>query len=247
MQHVLSVIHERRERYERHPFLQFLRDETRSAEERLSFAPYTSHFVLTFAEFNRTFLRCESADDWMQKCINAHSEEDARHFAWFLQDLKTLGFDRNCSLTDALKFAWSDEGRQSRALGYFIISAAANAEPEMRLALIEAVESMGNACLEAIVVAARQHPAHDKLIYFGQHHLDRETGHAIGGDQGRIQGIEFSPEQRERAVRMVHQLFDRMEAFNAELLQRVEAAPTRLGSGADSDFMALRPGSTRVA
>jgi len=229
MREILPVIQGRCRRYRAHPFIRFLLDEARSPHERLAYAPFAAHFVLTFSEFNRRGLHKEApSGDWIQRAVNKHAAEDARHYAWFLKDLQSLGYDFPCNFTQAVEFIWSERGREARALGYAILSSIENAEPEARLVVIETIESMGNVWLEATLVAARKHPQWTKLIYFGQHHLDRETGHAIGSEHDQVAGVMLSEEQRSRLVPMVHKLYDRMEAFNTELLQRVDAA---YGSG----------------
>lgn len=224
MQGIFEIIEQRRRRYESHPFIQFLRDDRIPAAQRLSYAPYASHFVLTFADMNRYYLRQEEGSDRSQPMVNRHADEDSTHFAWFLHDLGVLGFDTQCRFSDALRFLWSEEGRAMRDLGYFVVSAARDATPTMRLVVIEAVEAMGNVWLEATLVAARAHLRHDELVYFGQHHLDRETGHAIGSAVDDLRALELPAESRDGAVQVVHGLFDRMEAFNTELLDRVRAA-----------------------
>lgn len=235
MKAVLEVIEERRRRYEKHPYILYLRDESRTPHERLAYAPYACHFVLTFSEFNRYFLHSQGTEtDDRQKAVDTHATEDARHFAWFLEDLRSLGYDAECRFSDALRFVWNDLGRRTRELGYYAIGVARDADPEMRLVIIEAMESMGNVWLEATQAAAKQHPASDRLIYFGQYHLDRETGHAIGSDHEGIAQIDLGAERRSRAIPIVHGLYDRMEAFNAEILERVNSAYIRGGADADA-------------
>ena len=230
MQAIFDIIESRRSAYERHPFIRFLRDDSVPATQRLAYAPYGSHFVLTFGEFNRDFLHEDEPDSPQQKMINEHAEEDQTHFAWFLHDLKVLGFDLECRFTDALRFLWSDEGKHARELGHYVIAAARDASAELRLVIIEALEAQGNVWLCATAHAASSHPEGDRLIYFSQHHLERETGHAIGSDVDEVRATVLPEALRPRAEELIHGVFDRTEAFCDEMLRRTRGALESGGS-----------------
>ncbi|MGH1343756.1 MAG: hypothetical protein ACRBN8_19525 [Nannocystales bacterium] len=224
LQAIFEIIERRRSAYERHPFIRFLRDETVPAEQRLAYAPFGSHFVLTFGEFNRDFLHEDEPDSPQQEMINEHAAEDQTHFAWFLHDLKVLGFDRECRFTDVLRFLWSDEGKHARELGHYVIAAARDASAELRLVIIEALEAQGNVWLSATARAASSHPQRERLVYFSQHHLERETGHAIGSEVEDIRSCVLPESMRPRAEALVHGIFDRTESFCDEMLSRTHAA-----------------------
>lgn len=221
MKSIYEVIERRRQAYDKHAFIEFLRDDSLTSEHRLSYAPFSSYFVLCFAEFNRNFLRDDDATSPEQDMVNRHADEDSTHFAWFFHDMKVLGYDFECTFTDVLRFLWTDLGKEAREMSYYVISVARDADADLRLVIIEAVEAMGNVWLTATVQAARNHPEADRLVYFGAHHLERETGHAIGSAQEEVLKTVLSPQTRARAEAIVHGLFDRMEAFNTELLRRV--------------------------
>lgn len=224
VQPILDVIQRRRSAFEQHPFIRFLRDEGLPAQQRLAYAPYASHFVLTFADFNREFLREDEPDTSRQEMVNRHADEDATHYAWFLHDLDVLGFNPECRFTDALSFLWNDLGKHARAMGHFVIAATRDTSAPMRLVIIEALEAQGNVWLTATVQAASSHPDRDKLRYFSQSHLDRETGHAIGSDVDEIHSTVLPTELRARAETLVHGIFDHTEAFCDEILRRTQDA-----------------------
>jgi len=224
VQPILDVIQRRRSAFEQHPFIRFLRDEGIPSEQRLAYAPYASHFVLTFADFNREFLREDEPTTRQQEMVNHHADEDATHYAWFLHDLDVLGFNPKCRFTDALRFLWSDLGKHARAMGHFVIAATRDTSGPMRLVIIEALEAQGNVWLTATVQAVRSHPDKDKLRYFSQSHLDRETGHAIGSEVDEIHASVLPAELHARAEALVHGIFDRTEAFCDEILRRTQSA-----------------------
>jgi hypothetical protein len=241
MRGLYPIIEARRDRYSEHPFIRFLRDTTLSPERRLSYAPFCAHWVLTFAEINRRFLRDPHSDDPWQAIVNRHAEEDAKHWSWFLRDLKTLGYDTPCTFVDALRFVWSDEGWHTREMGYYTIGVARDADPRLRVAIVETLESMGNVWLEATLVAAREHPAADRLVYFGTHHLERETGHAIGTSTAAVEALELPESLRATAESAVHGLYDRMERFNEEILARAHSTYERHGMNREGALAQISP------
>ncbi len=224
MQGIFDLIEHRRQKFTQHPFIRFLRDDRVPAERRLAYAPFASHFVLSFGEFNRDFLPEREGDDPTSEMINRHAQEDQTHFAWFLHDLEVLGFDAQCRFSDALRFLWSDEGRAARDLGHYIISVTRAAPSQLKLVIIEALEAQGNVWLTATAHAASAHPEREKLIYFSHHHLERETGHAIGSEVESIHATVLAEELRPQARELVHGIFDRTEAFCDELLRRTRSA-----------------------
>lgn len=224
MHSIFDAIERRRVAFAQHPFIQFLGDDEIPATRRLAYAPYGSHFVLTFGEFNRNFLHEDEPKSPQQEMINKHAEEDQTHFAWFLHDLKVLGFDAECRFTDVLRFLWSDDGKHARELGHYVISAARDAEAELRLVIIEALEAQGNVWLSATAQAASAHPKREELVYFSQHHLERETGHTIGSDVEEVRATTLPDALRPRAEELVNGIFDRTEKFCDEMLRRTRRA-----------------------
>jgi hypothetical protein len=227
---MLQLIEEERRRYEQHPFIQFLLDESVPGDARLSYAPFAAHFVLTFADINRYLLRGDASAHPLQPAINRHSEEDAQHWAWYLTDLETLGWNPPCTFTGAMRFLFREEGRRARELGYHMAGHIISAPPTLRMALIEAIEAMGNVWLTATLAAARASSKYERLIYLADHHMERETGHAIGSRTDDTARIEIPDELRPRGEEAIRDLFARMSAFNSEILAHtragLEAGPT---------------------
>jgi hypothetical protein len=234
MERIIKVIEQRREQYKQHPFIQGLLDRTIPSSHRLAYAPFACHFIMTFSEINKYFLRDENNANFCQTIVNKHTEEDARHWEWFLTDLDTLGWNPQCKFTDSLRFIWNGLGRYTREMGYWTISVARDSSPELRLVMIEALEAMGNVWLSSTVEAARNHPLYDQLIYFGKYHLERETGHAIGSNQNDLHSMVLGDDIRIKAEEIVHGLFQRMEDFNSEILQRSQRV---LAKGTFKEFI----------
>jgi hypothetical protein len=218
------VIREEREKYEKHPWFAFLRDASVPADYRLAYAPFAAHFIMTFSDINRLMMD-GPADDPYTAIVKRHAREDATHWAWYLKDMETLGWNPETTFNDALRFVFRDEGRRTRELGYFMAAMIIPASPQLRYCLIEAIEAMGNAWLNATLVAARQSRHAKKLIYFGGHHLERETGHAIGSEAFQKETLQVTLDDavRAKAIHDVRVLFSKMSDFNTEILEHSQA------------------------
>ena len=234
MRTIARLIEDRQERYRDHPFIRFLKDDSQSPEARLAYAPFACFFSMTFSEFNRKYIRVENPVGEHEKALNEHAREDETHFRWFLQDLERLGYNPVCTLIDALRFVWSEEGEQARDISHYIIGAAQRADAELKLVLLEAVEATGSVWLDATVAAVRNHPEADKLNYFNKTHEGREADFVASSGHAAIASVVLSDAARRKAPEIINGVFDRMEAFNHELLRRVHAG------GADAEFLRRR-------
>ena len=221
MRTIIPLIRQRQERYRNHPFIRFLKDDQASPQARLAYAPFACFFSMTFSEFNRHYIRVSEPTGEHEKALNEHAREDETHYRWFLQDLERLGYNPVCSFTDALRFIWSEEGRHARDLSHYLIGAAQRADPELKLVILEAIEATGAVWLDATVAAVRQHPEADELNYFNKAHEQRERHFVESAGHDAIARFELSDATRRRAPAIVDGIFDRMEAFNHELLRRM--------------------------
>lgn len=230
MKKLRPLIESRRAAYEAHPYITNLQNSELPAAERMAYAAYSAHWILTFGDINRFILNEVNAEDPVRDMIIEHTNEDSKHWEWYLRDLVSLDQNPSCQFTDALRFLWGADSAHTRLLSYKIIAWGLHACAEMKIALIETMESMGNVWLRNTVIPARE--ISDKLIYFGDHHLDRETGHVIGAEQDEVEAVVIPEPLRAEAVRMVHDIFDATEAMNSEVLERVRRQRGRFTIGA---------------
>ena len=219
MKKLRPLIERRRLAYESHPYITNLQDPELSPAARMAYAGYSAHWILTFGDINRMILNQVDPSDPIGGIIIEHTNEDSKHWEWYLRDLVTLGQNPSAPFADALRFLWGPDSAHTRLLSYKIIAWATHASPAMKIALIETMEAMGNVWLRNTVIPAQA--MSDKLIYFGQHHLDRETGHTMGTEQDEVDDIVIPDSLRAEAERMVHDIFDATEAMNSEVLDRV--------------------------
>lgn len=222
MEEVKKFIAQRKQENEQHAFIRYLQNTKIPAEQRLSYLPYTVYFVMSFADINGLLLPDKRNNEPIQKMINQHGAEDSKHWAWFLQDLKTLELDYHLTFTEAIKFIWSNHTQRTRACCYKLIQLCLNAQSLEKLVIIEALEAMGKVWLDNCVAVAKEIDYQDKLIYLGQHHSEREVGHAMNTSEAEIEKVTLSPAMRAKAKNIVIDLFNSVEAFYDELLENIE-------------------------
>src|SRR5919112_1520787 len=177
MQAVLAAITERKQAFAKLPFFAFLQDESLEPEQRLSFYPCMAHWIMSFADLNKYFLRAEPAADEYQQRVNAFSREDDDHWLLYLEDFQKLGFDKLYTGTAWLNFLWGEETRANRMLSYRIANLIMNAGSVERLAIIEAMEEAADVFFPLTVQLAEQiqERTGTELRYLGHFHSALEA------------------------------------------------------------------------
>ncbi len=225
MKEVLEYIQIKKQEFAQSPFIKFLQDKSIHPRQRLAWAPCFTPFAMSFKDFNSLTLRKEPANNKIQQMINQHTYEDGRHWKWFLQDLKLLGFDNQYNFTDALRFVWGEETQNVRLMAYNLFGMCSFEDDLlMKLVIIESIEVTGNVALyetglvaeELKKITKQHHP------YFAHSHYAVETGH-IQSDMDDIEHfleeIKLTELQKEKAFILVERVFtDFMNATNEMLL-----------------------------
>lgn len=220
MKKILAYIREKNAVFARHALFDYLKDESIPAEQRLVFAPYMAHFVFSFMDINRFILRDLESHDELQHLVNIHTEEDSHHWPWYLHDLKKLKMNKPRAFTDWLYFIWSDHGIQSRMITYDMVALAKQASPTGKVILVEVIEKTGNVFLAHTAAVSRQFVGSPNFLYYGQHHLDCETGHHMGTPdiEQVLEAIQLDDDEREKGKRLVDETYHLYERFLTEML-----------------------------
>ncbi|AFY58776.1 hypothetical protein Riv7116_6446 [Rivularia sp. PCC 7116] len=222
MKEVLAYIEKKKQEFMKLPLFEYMRDTTIDARQRLAWAPCAAPFIMSFGHLNKYVFRQEPTTDPIQAIINKHTYEDDRHWLWFLEDIKTLGFDRSLNFTDALRFLWSEQTKNSQLISYQLSQYALNANPITKLIVIEVTEATGNTMFSiAAKVGEELKVNHSKkCLYFADFHLDVETGHTTGtlGIENLIESIKLTDENRLEAIELVDKIFKLFEDLTNELL-----------------------------
>jgi hypothetical protein len=225
---VITRINQLKRVQAKHPFLEFLRDESVDPVERMAFAPCLAPLVMVFRDVNILGLRDESAgDDHLQSLVNEHTREDDHHWPMYLDDLVTLGHDVPTSPVETVRRLWGDHCTRTWRMAYGLMTFARTSSPRLRIALVEAVEATGFVNWRAFLRAADDYTAATgrTLRYFGAEHAALEGGHAMGADDidRSLRDIDLGPE-RPRALGMTETVFALVADMLDEQLDYVRGA-----------------------
>ncbi|VEI18974.1 Uncharacterised protein [Serratia plymuthica] len=147
---ISAMIENKKELFSNHEFFSYVRNTSLPLEERLSFLPHMSYFIMSFGDINKYVLPFPTPKDTLEEAINTHAKEDSTHWPWFLADLQRLHMDKNSPLTHTLQYLWSEEMSASRKLVYDLMELIAGKDAKFRLVVIEVMETTGNAVFTAL-------------------------------------------------------------------------------------------------
>jgi hypothetical protein len=221
MREVLAAIMERKRAFARLPFFAFLQDESLEPEQRLAFYPCMAHWIMSFGDLNKYFLRVEPTADEFQQRVNAFSHEDDDHWQLYLEDFQKLGFDKLYTGTDWLNFLWGEETRANRMLSYRIANLISNAGSVERLAIIESMEEAANVFFPLTVQLAEQIQERTglELRYLGHFHSALEARHTGAGDHESLAQIELDERTRRKTLASVDEIFALFSDWAEEVLR----------------------------
>lgn len=184
MRDVLCYIEGRTNELNSNPFITWLSDTSIPPRERLSgWLPYAAFFVFGFKDLNAESLRYPTEEaqlDPLKEAINQHTAEDSMHWPWYLSDLRTLGLDQSLTLSEALRFLWSDQTLAQRRAVYRLCALAHHAQaPILRYSMIAALESYAHLLFATVSRVSEELEVTTgvRLLYLGATHFGREPGH----------------------------------------------------------------------
>jgi hypothetical protein len=222
MKEILAFVETKKREFAELPFFAYLRDQSISPKQRLSFAPCAAPFIMSFGELNRAAFRDEPTNDPIQQIINKHTYEDDHHWIWFLEDLEKLGFNSTKTFSKTLEFLWGKETEAARRLVYQLYQYTVNATPIQKLVVIEAAESTGNVFLNAsskTIQDLQNNIAPQDYQYFGASHLIVDTGHTYCSPKAKrvIECIELTETEKKHYFDLVEKIFAVFTDFINEL------------------------------
>lgn len=227
MKQVLPVIEYWRDRIENHPLHTWLvtAEENVRPEQKLWFALYFTNFIMYFRELNLYHIsyREDRELDRQRAAISEHADEDMTHSRMFMRDLRTLGWDEMLGWRPCELYHWlflSEVNEQLRRRTTQITKLVIEAEdPLVRFAVVESIEACGNALFRHTNKLASEYTAATgkQLIYWGEFHLARESGHAV--DDDAFEDVELTEEQREAARRRAIRVFELIDEQNSDMLR----------------------------
>jgi hypothetical protein len=237
MQDVLTLIEDKKKNFASLPLFKYMQNRSFHPRQRLAFAPCMSHFIMTFSDFNKYVFRVEEAslNTRIQGVINEHTKEDESHSPWFLVDLEVLNLNPNWSFAKTIDFIWGEETKVTRQIAYQIAGLTLQAEPVIKLIAIEALEAMGNVffSVSSKVSSELQTITKKEYVYFGESHLEVETGHTMSSSEEEdcFAEIELTESQRQEALNVVEAMFKIFTEWTYELLAYAQNHPVEITAG----------------
>ena len=243
MKTVIELIKKKANNQVNNPFIQWLKDESVPAKERLSLWYYTcGRFAFDFADFQNMILRypeAEAAQDRLKQAINNHTYEDGKHWQLYLVDLKKLGLDGQISFSDALKFLWGKDTYYQRYAAYrFCQLASENKDPILRYCIIQSIETFGHFLFGILVKVSAmfQEETAIELQYLGLTHLNKETG-TLANQQDdtekELWKITLDDKTREKALSISSEVCELIEMRWQEFYQ-VSQKKRQVGTSGDT-------------
>jgi hypothetical protein len=166
-----------------HNFCQYLRQNAAEHPNSFAFVPHMTFFVLGFKDMLENF-RIKEPKTTIEEMINEHCNEDADHWEWFLQDLRTLklGIEEwGGDISSAISLIWSDSNFAVRNQVYRVMHHVFQCKtPHEKLILMECLEAAFAAFVVNLNVLTQKTGHYKKLKYFGEHHFEKESDHAMG-------------------------------------------------------------------
>ncbi|RYF97632.1 MAG: hypothetical protein EOO07_39345 [Chitinophagaceae bacterium] len=202
-----------------HTFCQNLRSSQNGNRRAYSFVPHMAFFVLGFKDMLKN-LQVQNPKNSVDNMLNHHCQEDSDHWQWFLEDLKTLklGIDKwGGDIGSALGLIWSDFDfpvrNQVYRVMHYLFQCRSTHE---KLILVECLEAAFAAFVINLNHLTQRSGQFDSLKYFGRHHFEEESSHAMGSwlsDGGKLPVASDSSYQI-RADTMLAMVDDIFAGFN---------------------------------
>ncbi len=212
MEEIYFLINQKKADFSQHPFFDFLRDTTISPIQRLAWIPCAAPLIMGFADLNRFVFYDGNLKHPIQKLINIQAEEEGEHWIWFLEDMKTLGFNKYQNLVESINFLWSNQTIKSRQLCSRVSQYIYNADPVIKLVAVETMEATWHVALPITMLISQEikEKQQKNLHFFGNSHYDAEMNHTIDSNQAVdvIKSMNLSERQRQKAVEIVENIFD---------------------------------------
>lgn len=186
MENLLQQIETRSEQLSASSFCKWIKFESTQLNDTdtLSFTPSMLYFILGFRDI-LAHLQYSHPKNALEQTINTHCEEDKNHWMWYLQDLKSLGYNESTwsnNWVNFVEYLWSDENKATRDLVYLCIHEIKkyNHSPEASLVIIECLESTFGVFMNTLKFKFENNQTFKKLKFFGELHQNTELNHSLG-------------------------------------------------------------------
>ncbi len=205
MNTIFALIENHKQRLFDHSFCQRLRNCESTDKSVFFFIPHMTFFVLGFRDLLE-YLRVPFPSNSAEFMLNEHCSEDSDHWLWFLQDLETLQLSQQAwggnRVSDTLKLIWSPQNAAVRRQVYDIVVMISNCKnAQEKLVIVECLEAAFAAFIESLNVLTKRLGTYHKLVYFGEHHYDKEAEHTMGSWLNTVETKKQKSRQAKGALR----------------------------------------------
>ncbi len=184
MNNIFELIENHKNQLANHSFCQRLRNAENPDKSIFNFVPHMTFFVLGFRDLLE-YLRVPFPSNPVEFMLNEHCSEDSDHWLWFLQDLEKLQLSAQAwgghRIADAMELIWAPQNAAIRRQIYDIvvlINHCKNAQE--KLIIVECLEAAFAAFIESLNILTKRLGIYHQLVYFGEHHYDKESEHTMG-------------------------------------------------------------------
>jgi hypothetical protein len=216
---VLARIESEAAAFAQRPYFKLL-EGTGTLDDVRILVPGAIFFVFAFQDMLR--LNHERVEDSkLQRIAQQHRREDLGHDVWFLNDMKTLGVERD------IRWVFSEEHRGTRDAAFELIAEVLKvADDRQRVAIPLALEAGGHAFFSRAFGFFERCGVRQRLQYFAKSHWEVEQSHEVFEDeQARIVGsIDLDDKLRQQTCDMVSRMFASMTRMVDDVCSQIEAA-----------------------
>lgn len=184
MHNIFTLIEHHKNHLAEHSFCQRLRYSESPDTSIFNFVPHMTFFVLGFRDLLE-YLRVPFPSNPVEFMLNEHCSEDSDHWLWFLQDLEKLQLPVQAwggqHIANALELIWAPQSAAIRRQIYDIVVMINNCKSaQEKLVIVECLEAAFAAFIENLNVLTKRMGIYQQLVYFGEHHYDKEAEHTMG-------------------------------------------------------------------
>ncbi len=222
MNKVFAAIEQHKNHLAEHSFCQHLRNSEYPDKSIFSFVPLMSFFVLGFRDLLE-YMRVPFPSNQTEFLLNEHCTEDSDHWLWFLRDLEALELPVSAwggeKISDSLHLIWAPQNAAIRRQIYDIVVLINNCKnAQEKLVIIECLEAAFAAFIESLNVLTKRMGIYQQLVYFGEHHYDKESEHTMGS---WLDSAESKVQKKQRTKGVIR--YPLMEQMIDDIFQGFEA------------------------
>ncbi|MEO6503776.1 MAG: hypothetical protein ABIQ09_17930 [Jatrophihabitantaceae bacterium] len=219
-QAVQRLLEARKARTAEHPFYLWLhnRGQITALQALRRFLPMWAMDIMGYRDLNLYAMRYQQPQDDLAQVVNGWVDDLSTHNTLYLNDWRELDLDQllGWSASDTLDFCYLDAqvDVHRRNIVRFTQLAADHPEPLLRLWLMHALESTGDAWFENCRILAREVEATTdiRLDYLGDRHEIAHRPVAPGAQASVLfKSRPMSAEQAEKVLVMIDTVFDAVD------------------------------------